>query len=299
MSSLPKQWPLAGGKQPSRRRLFLRRALLVVLTLLLILGADALVRMHQAADGIPVLNYHQINDRDVNALTVRTDQFEAQMQYLAEHGYHTITPAELTDAWDNGTPLPDKPVIITFDDGYVDNYKNAYPILQKYNLKATIFLVSDFLGTYPNYLTWDEAAEMQASGLIDFESHTLSHEELDKLSDEEMQHQLVDSKHALEWHLQKNIKYLAYPCGDYTQKVQDATRDAGYRAAFTVHLGYAEKDKPQYKLDRVPIFGGTSHTLQRFKLRLKYAPVFAPLEDFRLSLREHGFTWLAAHFNTP
>ena len=286
--------------QPQRRwLLILKRVLLVVLSLLLILGADALVRMHRAEDGVPVLNYHQINDVDNNALTVKTDQFEAQMKYLADHGYHAITPAELTDAWDNGTKLPDKPVIITFDDGYMDNYKNAYPILQKYNLKATIFLISDFLDTYPNYLTWDQAAEMQQSGLIDFESHTLSHEELDKLSHEERMHQLEDSKKALEWHLQKKIEYIAYPCGDYTQEVQDDTRAAGYRAAFTVHLGYAEKDKPHYMLDRVPIFGGMSHMLERFKLRLEYAPAFVPYEDLRASLRAHGLTWLAGRINTP
>ena len=170
---------------------------------------------------------------------------------------------------------------------------------KKYNLKATIFLISDFLDTYPNYLTWDQAAEMQQSGLIDFESHTLSHEELDKLSHEERMHQLEDSKKALEWHLQKKIEYIAYPCGDYTQEVQDDTRAAGYRAAFTVHLGYAEKDKPQYMLDRVPIFGGMSHMLERFKLRLEYAPAFVPYEDLRASLRAHGLTWLAGRINTP
>ena len=93
------------------------------------------------------------------------------------------------DAWENGTPLPEKPVILTFDDGYVDNYKNAYPILEKYNLKGTIFLISDFVGTYPNYMTWAQVDEMQQSGLIDFESHTLSHPELDKIPSDQVQHQ--------------------------------------------------------------------------------------------------------------
>ena len=78
--------------------------------------------------GIPVLNYHQINSKDHNSLTVSTEQFAAQMDYLAENGYHTITPDEMADALENGTELPDNPILITFDDGYLDNYKNAFPV---------------------------------------------------------------------------------------------------------------------------------------------------------------------------
>ena len=86
------------------------------------------------------------------------------------------------DAYEHGTPLPEKPVIITFDDGYADNYENAYPILKKYGFKATIFLIYDFTNTYPNYLTWDQIAEMKESGLIRFESHTMTHANLAELT---------------------------------------------------------------------------------------------------------------------
>ncbi len=277
----------------------LRTIGLVLVSVLLILAADAAVRVHRAADGIPVLNYHQINNQDVNSLTVRTDQFEAQMKYLADNGYHAITPEDLVDAWENGTELPDKPVIITFDDGYIDNYKNAYPILQKYNLKATIFLISDFIGTYPNYMTWDEALEMQQSGLIDFEGHTLSHPELSKLSDEDLKHQLEDSKAAIEYRLQKKVSFLAYPCGDYTQRVQNAAKDAGYRAAFTVHLGYAEKDAPRYKLDRVPIFGDNTHTFERFKYRMKFAPAWVPYDDLKKTVTQSDYSFFARFIVSP
>ena len=192
------------------KRIFKR--LFAVLIVILLIGAasGAWLMSQKNPQAVPVLNYHQINDQDHNALTVSTDQFRKQMKYLAENGYHTITPGDMLDAWENGTPLPENPVIITFDDGYIDNYRNAYPILEEYGLKATIFLISDYIGTYPNYMTWDQAAEMQQSGLIDFESHTLSHEQLDQApSTEELQKQLMGSKQAIEYHLQKKVEFIA------------------------------------------------------------------------------------------
>ena len=173
-----------------------RLAAVLLICIIAAIGYGAYL-MHSASRSVPVLNYHQINDWADNALTVHTDQFDAQMKYLADNGYTAITPAEMLDAWENHTELPEKPVIITFDDGYVDNYRNAFPILQKYNLKGTIFLISDYVSTYPNYLTWAQTEEMQESGLIDFESHTLSHMQLDSTSPEETWNQLDGSKRAL------------------------------------------------------------------------------------------------------
>ena len=280
-------------------KIWIKRLALLVLALILAGLAVCAYIMHSAKDSVPVLNYHQINDRDENALTVHTDQFEAQMKYLADNGYHTITPEEMIAAWDNGTALPDKPVIITFDDGYADNYRCAFPILQKYNLRGTIFLISDFIGTYPNYLTWAQVDEMQESGLIDFESHTLSHEQLDSTSPEETWNQLDGSKKALEWHLHKEVNFLAYPCGSYDEELQQMVKKAGYKCAFTVNFGLADKWENHYLLDRVPIFGCTNHTLMRFKMRLGYAPIFAPLARLHKELLTDGHTFIAKFIPTP
>ena len=126
--------------------------------------------------GVPVLNYHQINDVDHNAMTITTKQFEAQMKYLSDNNYTAISPDQLIDHLETGAPLPPHPVLITFDDGYKDNYLNAFPILKKYQMTATIFLISDYVSTYEKYLTWDEIALMQRDG-IDFESHTSSRDQ--------------------------------------------------------------------------------------------------------------------------
>ena len=278
---------------------WIKRLALIVLAVILAGAAICTYIMYSAKNAVPVLNYHQINDRDENALTVHTDQFEAQMKYLADNGYHTITPEDMVDAWENGTELPDKPVIITFDDGYADNYRNAYPILKKYNLKGTIFLISDYVGTYHNYLTWTQAEEMQESGLINFESHTLSHEQLDSTSPEETWNQVDGSKKALEWHLGKEINFLAYPCGSYDEELQRMVKDAGYKGAFTVNHGLADKQDNRYLLDRVPIFGCTNHTLMRFKMRLSYTPIFAPLARFHKNLLDGGHTFIAKFIPTP
>ena len=278
---------------------WIKRLALIVLAVLLAGAAICTYIMHSAKNAVPVLNYHQINDRDENALTVHTDQFEAQMKYLADNGYHTITPEDMVDAWENGQELPDKPVIITFDDGYADNYRNAYPILKKYNLQGTIFLISDFVSTYPNYLTWTQAEEMQESGLINFESHTLSHEQLDSTSPKETWNQVDGSKKALEWHLGKEINFLAYPCGSYDEELQRMVKDAGYKGAFTVNHGLSDKQDNRYLLDRVPIFGCTNHTLLRFKLRLNYTPIFAPLARLHKDLQDNGHTFIAKFIPTP
>ena len=279
--------------------IWIKRLLLLLAAVILAVLAVCFYLIHSANQSVPVLNYHQINDRDENALTVHTDQFEAQMKYLAEEGYHVITPEEMIKAWENGEKLPEKPVIITFDDGYADNYRNAFPILQKYNLKATIFLISDYVSTYPNYLTWTQIGEMQDSGLIDFESHTLSHEQLDSTSPEETWNQLDGSKKALEWHLQKEINFLAYPCGSYDEELQQLVKKAGYKGAFTVNYGLADKSENHYILDRVPIFGCTNHTLMRFKLRLQYTPIFAPLAKLNRELLAGGHNFLARFVPTP
>lgn len=265
-------------------------ALLVLPLLLFLVGV---VLMH-SSPGVPVLNYHQVEQKNGNPLTLWPDQFEAQMAYLADEGYTTITIDEMMDALENGTPLPEKPVIITFDDGYADNYEYAYPILKKYGFKATIFLIYDFTNTYPNYLTWEQINEMKESGLIHFESHTMTHANLAELTSvDELRHEIADSHDLLSEKLGYDMHYIAYPGGRVNAEIEEITRAAGYRGGFTVHYGLSTPEEGRYQMDRIPIFGANMHTLTRFKLRLAFAPLIAPLEDLRLELRARGLTSLA------
>ena len=227
-----------------------KKILCAALILCGLLFAAALILMWSAPRAVPVLNYHQVEVKDGNPLTLHPEQFEAQMAYLKEEGYTTVTIDELMDACENGAALPEKPVVITFDDGYEDNYEYAYPILQKYGFKATIFLIYDLTDAYPGYLTWNEIAEMKASGLMRFESHTMTHANLSKLTAEaDLRHEIADSQRLLSEKLGYDVRYM--------------------------------------------------HTMERFKMRLKYAPLIAPFEDFRLWLRAKGFTELAMLLPIP
>jgi len=248
--------------------------------------------------GIPVLNYHQINNEDHNALTLSATEFEAQINYLQREGYTAISPDQLADYLQFGKDLPPNPVLITLDDGYEDNYRVAYPILQKYHFTATIFLITDFVSHYDKYLTWNQINEMSANGLI-FEDHTLSHISLPKASDEEINNQLIKSKEVLEWRLGKKVDYLAYPGGEYNQRVIQLAKDAGYRAAFTVNFGRDRINSTLYTLNRIPIFGGGTNTFLHFRLRLKFTQVFYALQNFKAFLLKEGDTSAAGLIYIP
>ncbi len=283
--------------------MFTRRRLLPILLLLLtvsgILIAAAALYI-RSAPGVPVLNYHQVEDKDGNPLTLHPEQFAAQMDYLAAEGYTTITIDEMLDAAEHGAPLPEKPVVITFDDGYDDNYTNAYPILKEHGFKATIFLIYDFTDTYPGYLTWAQIEEMKESGLIRFESHTMTHANLAQLTSiDELRHEIADSHDLLSEKLGYDMQYIAYPGGRVNKEIECITRAAGYRGGFTVHCGRSTPEDGIYQMDRIPIFGANMHTLTRFKLRLALAPLIEPLEDLRLSLRAHGLTGIADWMPIP
>ena len=118
----------------------------------ILLGSFLITLMFKCSIGVPVLNYHQVNSEENDMLSVPVEEFEAQMAYLEESGYTTITPDQLRDFLTDGTPLPEKPVLITFDDGYKDNYTNAFPILKKHHMTATIFLVTDYIGRFEQWM---------------------------------------------------------------------------------------------------------------------------------------------------
>lgn len=247
--------------------------------------------------GIPVLNYHQINNKAHNALTLSSQEFDAQMSYLYESGYTTISPDQLVDYLQYGKSLPPNPILITFDDGYEDNYRVAYPILQKYNFTATIFLITDFVSNSNRYLTWSQVKEMQENG-FSFGSHTLSHLFLTNASDNDIRSELTKSREAMEWRLNQKIEYLAYPGGTYNQQVIKLAKQAGYRAAFTIDLGRNTAKCGLLTLNRIPIFAGT-HSFLRFQLRLKFTQIIIAVQNFKNQLNTLGATTIASWISIP
>ncbi len=234
-------------------------------------AAAVSVGQTNAAQSILVLNYHKI-DTLMHSLSVNPSDFRWQMEYLKSHGYNTITPDDLIANMEEGKALPVNPVLITFDDGYLDNYKNAYPVLKELGMKATIFVVTDFMGGKKGYLDWSKCREMEKNG-ITIASHTVDHKSMTDLSDEQLRHELIDSKKAAEEALGHSVDYIAYPTGAYNLHIADMTKEAGYKAAFTIKYGNADKESNVYAIERVPIFH-TEHTNRDFVERISYTPLF-------------------------
>ena len=254
-----------------------------IILLLLLLSAPFFAAEPKAASApgvdsaggakVIVLNYHKIDYQNIS-LSVLPEDFDRQMAYLVEHGFHTITPQELYAALAEGAELPENPVLITFDDGYEDNYKYAYPILKKHGLKATIFVITDFLDkSLPGYLSWGQAAEMEAGGLVTIESHTVTHGSLTELDDDAIRRELEQSKHEIEERLGKQVEFIAYPTGAYNLHIASLVKEAGYKGAFTVRYGNADRVSNLYAIERVPVFH-TENTFVSFLERLKYIPIF-------------------------
>ena len=267
----------------------MRKLLIFLAVMFATVGGFIFYLFQREEGGVPILQYNQVNDIDKNSMTLTVEQFDAQIKYLVDEGYTIITPTELLDAWEGKGTLPKKPAIITLDDGHVEIYKNVFPILKKYNVKATIFIVTDFINLYPNYLTWDQVREMQESGLADFESHTLNNKNLKQIrSRDKLWDQVYGSKQAIEWYLKKPVQFIAYPGGQYDAEVEQMSKEVGYRAGFTLDYNLTHKLPQHYLLARIPIYGSNSHTFLRFQLRLKGAPLFAPLQRYRDRMMDDG-----------
>ncbi|MBP2635128.1 MAG: icaB [Firmicutes bacterium] len=248
----------------------------VVSTTAVVAGRNTNRAAITSLEDIPVLNYHKI-DNYYHALSIPPEEFEEQMAYLAENGFTTITPDQLMAYLNYDKALPEKPILITFDDGYSDNYTNAYPIMKKYGFTATIFLVTSKIGQEENFMTWDQVRTMQKDGFV-FGSHTVTHAALTKVSHEQAMAELINSRKELEQQLGVKSRFFAYPTGAYNIQSEEMVKQAGYRAAFTIRYGQAGVESNPYALERIPIFRG-QHTFRSFFVRLNAAPV---LERFGL-----------------
>jgi len=259
----------------------------LALVIVLLLSAVGFVAwlFWRSADAVPILIYHRVDNADKNPTTLKVEDFDAQMKFLVDNGYHAIMPADLLDAWQHGKPLPKNPVVITFDDGHEDIYKNVFPILQKYNMRVTVFIVTNHIGM-KDYLSWDFVRALQAGGYMDFESHTMSYKDLTKLKGDKLWNEIYGSKQAIEWYLKKPAKFIAYPEGKYTLDAEDTSKEVGFRAGFIEDYGLAVNDSNSYVLTRIPVRGSNSHTLLRFRLRLEGSPIFAPLHRFKEDISE-------------
>lgn len=221
-------------------------------------------------NSLPILMYHKVNPSSkVGGLGLRVlpVEFEWQMNYLHENEYHTLNMEEAYQYLTGKLKVKGKPIVITFDDGYKDNYTYAYPILKKYNFKGNIFLISNIIGETNiwdekvgrprNYiLNWSEIDEMKDKGIY-FGAHTANHPRLAKVNLDEAWQEIIESKKDLEAHFKKKVDYFCYPFGSYNKDVEKLVEKAGFKAALTVDQGvnYPSKSQDFFALKRIRIMG--------------------------------------------
>ena len=193
---------------------------------------------------LPVLMYHKVEDiPTTDFLTISPAQLDAQIKYLQANGYTSIGLSELNEHLHTGKLLPKKPILITFDDGYLNNYTNAYPLLVKYNFKAVIFLTTGFIGkTHPDhaYFSVEDIQKMDPN-IIEYGLHTVNHESYTDLSVPDIQTDIEKTKRALETFgipYQSSIAYTfgAFPRKDPIKKNQvfNIMKNAGLQSGFRI-----------------------------------------------------------------
>lgn len=201
---------------------------------------------------VPVLLYHRVGDAEGN-LTVTPEKFEIDLTRLRELGYSTITLETFRRYLANSdVELPEKPIMISFDDGYLDNFMNAYPLLQKYEMTAAFYIITSMIGE-EDRLAAGHIRQMAANGMS-IGSHTVSHRSLADLEREEAANELSLSRAYLEGLLQKSVDFVAYPKGSYNESTAAAASETGYCGGFSVLPGTCSRDTNPFVLRRIPVF---------------------------------------------
>ena len=194
---------------------------------------------------VPILMYHNIIEEypaETTGANITPELFEKHMQTILNLGYNPISLSDYYSYMTGNKSIAENPIIITFDDGYLSNYEIAFPILKEYKIPATIFIVTSTVGlspesglvSYPHF-NWDQAKEMQDSGLIEINSHTHTHKNITELSPAQLQKEIRLSKYLIEKNLNKYCYTFAYPYGGYRADIEKLIRYAGYKMHIKVN----------------------------------------------------------------
>ena len=203
---------------------------------------------------VPILCYHALRDTNKDdsdnekTYSVSPANFTSQIKALADNGYKSITPAELENYWINHTPLPEKPIMITFDDGRAEQYSIGAETLEKYHFKGVFFIMTVTIGKQ-NYMNQTEIKSLSDRGHI-IGCHTWDHHKVTDYKKDDWQLQLSKPKQQLEKITQKPVTYFAYPFGVFNRATADSVKRHGYTSAYTVY-GKADNRLPLFTLPRI------------------------------------------------
>jgi peptidoglycan/xylan/chitin deacetylase (PgdA/CDA1 family) len=203
---------------------------------------------------VPILNYHSVG-QGAGEFTVPPPLFEAELDWLADHGFHTASLHDLLESREGRRPLPSRPVILTFDDGKEDALRLVLPALQKRGMRGTFFIITGMVGR-DGYLTWGDVRALARAGM-EVGSHTVTHPRLADETAERVDAELRESRSRLEAELQQPIEALAYPYNSVRARIARAAAAAGYRVAVA---GAVHGNANSMRLLRIPIDGRSPAT---------------------------------------
>ncbi len=236
-------------------------------------------RMAFSEKSIPILYYHRVSPHAVES--VNPEFFEQQIRWLKKENYRFISLKEYFSEKDENYFWKQNNVLLTFDEGYEDNYLYAYPVLKRYKATCTIFLATYYVDNecimpwhefqpsaneYFRMLSWDQIKEMSEFG-IEFGSHTVNHPDLTSLDDAELREELWKSRKTIKTHIGKSVNFLCYPFGWYSKRVIDVAKEVGYKGACSSIYGLNRRDVPSFELRRIYI-GTKIQTLFDFYKRV-------------------------------
>jgi peptidoglycan/xylan/chitin deacetylase (PgdA/CDA1 family) len=200
---------------------------------------------------VPIIVYHSVrpyyfsDTKFVKQFIVEPAVFERQMNFLRDNGYVAISFNDLLNLFEKGKPMPTKPVIINFDDGWENQYLNAFPILKDKKFIAAFFVYTNSLG-HEKFMTWDEVKELSRAGMA-IGSHTETHPYLFKISDPAvLKKEISGSKQILEERLGEKINLFSYPYGQYSEKLMALVKESGYEAARGLAWGLYQKKEDKF-----------------------------------------------------
>lgn len=222
---------------------------------------------------IPILLYHSVSEEvapPFQRWTVQPERFSEQLSYLQTQGYTPLTVAQLAAATTGQRTLPERPVVVTFDDGLADFYTEALPLLKKHDFVATLFLTTDYIGKTSRWLAavgegerpmlnWEQVRELERYG-VECGAHTRTHPQLDTLSTAQAWGEIVGSKRTLEANLGKPVVSFAYPHGYYSAATKKLTKQAGFSAACAVKQAMSNPTDDPFALARIIIEADTDLT---------------------------------------
>ncbi|MBI5568221.1 MAG: polysaccharide deacetylase family protein [Chloroflexi bacterium] len=210
---------------------------------------------------VPILMYHYIStpplatDKIRVGLSVTPEMFEAQVKLLIDNGFTTITLFDLYEHLATGKALPDKPIVLTFDDGYVDNYEQAFPILKKYEQIGTFFVLTGPADVKdPAYMSWEMVKEMSSAGM-DMQLHSKDHVDLRHRRYEDLVWQIIGGRQSIEGHTGKPVVFMAYPSGKYDSTVVKFLSDNNFWGAVTTQSGRTHSINDALTWTRIRVAG--------------------------------------------